>query len=209
MKQRQFRKQVLHSGLFSQPQRLSRRYVASLFGDYTFVLECPGYFWQPHWSVYGHLFSKRFAEVMNRMFCRPDGSYNGSSLANSFLPRKLRRDKAGCLATGMPMIESFEDSFILVNSGEEVQFPDLIAQLRRLESVEDLQTFLYQSRSGNLLASVEGDWVLLYLCLERGFTFEQTIQEISKDNVQPRSRNEHELNEAIFEEMSRAYESTS
>ena len=107
------------------------------------------------------------------------------------------------------MIESFEDSFILVNSGEEVQFPDLIAQLRRLESVEDLQTFLYQSRSGNLLASVEGDWVLLYLCLERGFTFEQTIQEISKDNVQPRSRNEHELNEAIFEEMSRAYESTS
>lgn len=180
-------------------------YISKLFDDYSVEIAIEGKICEPADSVYVYLYSSKFARVMEKLFNDQKGNYDKGSAANSYLPRKLRNDKYGCLAMGMPGVEEVENDFILFNGGVEVSFKYFSDAVKELNSAVDVYEFLYQSDTGQLIAAIEEAWALCYICAERGLDQKQTKQLLSVDHNQPFSAKSKAFDEGALSKFFQAY----
>lgn len=184
-------------------------YIARVFGDYSLEVYIDGRPWEPVDSVYVYLYSSKFALIMEALFNDQAGGYDKKSAANSYLPRKLRNDTHGCLAMGMPQIETSGQRFILSNGGVNIPIEDFLEAVQGLSSCADIFEFLYQSDIGQLFVTIEGAWVLCYICAERGLDQQETKQVFDAGHKQPFSAKSKAFDNAALETFFRAYKAVS
>lgn len=122
--------------------------------------------------LYIYIYSPLFGRLMTEMFRKPD------SLSWAYLPRKMRKDKEGCLAYEMVRVDldegCIEKSTVTSPEGPlSIKF--FADSLDSLKTGQDIFDNMYDGLLKRMLARIEGMWVYLYLAKKIGYSPEKAL----------------------------------
>lgn len=168
-----------------------------LFHDYDFEMKPSSTGFRDFGDVYVYFSSPRFSKLMERMFGSHGNFFSG------YQPRMLRKDQTGCLAMGMPEVDSNRNT--IANGGKSVDFDVYIENVTKICSSADLMHFLHNENSFSLAVCIESCWVYLYLAAERGWSQRETHASIS-DSISHRWHMKNSIDESAVEKFFELYE---
>lgn len=169
------RESLLDIGFSKKPKNIMD---LNIFKDYRMQF-MPEKKWDDTAWIYFYFMSKGFAKVMQFLFL------NHESMCNQYMPRKLRKDNEdGCLGMALISCDKMDDGDFLFESGFfKMKLSEIPLVLERCKAPDEMFYVMYNG-IGNLLAFIEGPWVFLYMCCERGMSMldiEKEINNASED----------------------------
>lgn len=134
-------------------------------------------------GIYFYINSPKFSDVMFSIFSDSKGNYDYESKAHQYMARKLRKDRTGNLAMGLLNYKSNDSLGELSNGGISISVQEFSKLINNIDSVSKLYKSLYFSSLNNLVATIEGVWVYIYLCYEAGMQADDILLSLMKNEV--------------------------
>lgn len=126
----------------------------NLFDDFKVAVSCEDG-WVEEGGINFYIYADSFLPFIEAVF-------SGDSNAKLIQPRKLIRDKSGCLCMVSTSIEIVDGEWTIWLSGEGIRLNDLLFLFSEVKSIEDFYAAIY-FRSNRYFIWIETIWVYLFL----------------------------------------------
>ena len=151
-----------------------------LFADYEVIIKQDK---KVDSEIYIYINSERFSRIMFSMFSDMKGNYNYDSLAHEYSPRVLRKDTSGNLAMGMVALLENDSLGEFSNGGVNIAIQEFSEIVNNIDSAAKLYQKLYFSPLNNLVATLEGIWVYIYMSYEAGISVSDILLSLKNKEV--------------------------
>jgi len=153
-----------------------------LTGDYRLILVPENESWDKDDYIYTYIVSAKFSKVMFQLFNNKN-IYDINSIAHTYLPRKLRKDNAGCIGEGLANFEPNNNIGIFSNGGVDIPVEEFLEMAESMISKEKIFDVLFNSKFNDFFVVVECVWVYIYLCFEIGMSLFEILKSLEDPKV--------------------------
>lgn len=154
--------------------------------------------WNYFEELYIYIFAKHFGLLMTEMFKDSD------SIAWGYLPRKLRKDRDGCLGMVMAGVDMSMDDMencTLKSTKYPITTGYFVDQLDLLIDDRSIYNDLYGGTLDKMLVYIEGMWVYLYFAKKLNYSIEKTLHDMEYQAVIKKHKLTWQLKKEIDDEI--------